>query len=54
MKKDRFYEEMDKAFYKANSSDKKNNEKCKDFIVDNNTSYYEVDCRKYKEIMQKQ
>ncbi len=53
MKRDRFCEEMEKAFYKTNSLDKKKDDKCKDFIVDNNTSYYEVDCMKYIEIMKK-
>lgn len=50
MKKDRFFEEMDKAYKEANPIDNRK-EKYRDFIVENNNSYYEVDCRKYKEIM---
>ena len=49
MKIDRFFDEMEKAYYTANPLDK-DNIQCKDFIVENKTSYYEVDCSKYKEI----
>lgn len=50
MKKDRFFMEMENAYREVNLKDDK---KEKDFIVDNNNSYYEVDCKKYKELRQR-
>lgn len=52
MKKDRFCMEMENAYREVNLKDDKK-EKDKDFIVDNNNSYYEVDCKRYKELRQR-
>lgn len=52
MKKDRFFMEMENAYREVNLKDDKK-EKDKDFIVDNNNSYYEVDCKRYKELRQR-
>lgn len=49
MKKDRFHKEMEEAYNMVDLPDEEKT-KCKSFIVDNNNSYYEVDCVKYREL----
>ena len=49
MNRDRFYEEMEIAYKKANNGGSVYGKQCRDFIVDVGTSFYQVDCRKYLE-----
>lgn len=51
MNKDRFYKEMEIAYKKNNNGGNINSKQCKDFMVDVGTSFYQVDCKKYIENM---
>lgn len=49
MSKDRFYEEMERAYIKTNAGYIKRGKQSKDFIVENGPAYYEVCCKAFEE-----